>query len=234
MEPEQSIQEDEEILNSAHPSMWSYFPLYLISIFITFATIKTPVIATGVLMFIVFDLHRRGNRYFVTSNRVIREFRFLKRDSQEASTDLISDVLINQSLNQRLLGIGDVHVKTASGENIEFRGVNKPGDMKSEITDVKNKEKNNPQKVEIVEEDTIKCLNCGEEVSETSDYCSNCGANIQDQRGINTDRILDQTIKEIKDDAQAREIDYGKLIDAEEEGKDRKTLIKWLEKQEEG
>lgn len=232
MEPEQSLQEDEELEKSAHPSMWSYFPVYLIGLFITFATLNPSIIAAGLGVLAVSELHRRGNRYFVTSDRVIREFKFLKRDSQEATLDLISDVSIDQSLNQRLLKIGDVHVKTASGENIQFGGVKTPGELKSEISKVKTREKNEPQEVEMVE-DKIKCPNCGDKVSSDSDYCSSCGARLDTSDEVDLERLLDQTIAEIKDDFKARDIDAGELIEAEKEGKQRKTLIEWLENRKE-
>lgn len=231
MEPEQSLQEDEGLEKSAHPSMWSYFPVYLIGLFITFATLNASIIAAGLAVLAVSELHRRGNRYFITSDRIIREFRFLKRDSQEATLDLISDVSIDQSLNQRLLSIGDVHVKTASGENIQFGGVKTPGEMKSEISRVKTREKNDPQEVEVVE-DKIKCPNCGDKVSEDSEYCPSCGARLDTSEEVDPDRLLDQTIAEIKDDFKARNIDAEKLVKAEKEGKNRKTLLKWLKNRE--
>ncbi len=232
MEPEQSLQGDEELQKSAHPSMWSYFPLYLIGLFITFATLNLSVIAAGLAVLALSELHRRGNRYFVTSDRVIREFKFLRRDSQEATTDLISDVSIDQSLNQRLLSIGDVHVKTASGENIDFGGVKTPGEMKSEISRVKTKEKNDPQKVEVVE-DKIKCPNCGDKVSESSEYCPSCGARLETDEKVDLDRLLDQTIAEIKEDFKARDIEAEKVIETEKKDKNRKTLIEWLEDRKE-
>ncbi len=228
MEPEQNLQEDEELVKSAHPSMWSYFPVYLIGLFITFATLNLSIIASGLAILAVSELHRRGNRYFITTDRVIREFRFLKRDSQEATTDLISDVSIDQSLNQRLLKIGDVHVKTASGENIRFGGVKKPGEIKSKISKVKTREKNEPQEVEVVN-DKVECPNCGDKVSSDSDYCSSCGARLETGEKVDLDTLLDQTIAEIKDDVKARDLEVESIIEAEKDGKKRKTLIEWLE-----
>lgn len=216
MEPEQELKEDERVEISARPSPWSYLTAYLLGLFLLFMTLKPLTVIAGFLLLVVVDLHRRGNRYFVTNDRIIREFKFLKRDSQEATTDLISDVSINQSLNQRMVHIGDVHVKTASGEDIKLSGVKHPGSVKSEVSTVKNREKNSPQEVKVVED-------------ENGRYCPNCGEKLDDREDISAEKILDQPMGDAKEDIKALDTDIEELIEAEEEEKNRKTMIDWLE-----
>lgn len=234
MKPEQELQEDEEILVSVHPSPWSYLLAYVVGIFtflpylISGVMVSTAFLGGGLI--IVSELHRRGNRYFVTNERVIREYRFLKRNSQEATLDLISDILINQSPAHRLIGIGSVDIKTASSENINLRGVKRPGKLQSEISSAKSEDRKSPDKVEIVEDEKV-CPQCDNEISDSDNYCPECGANLEDSEEINAEKFVDQTISEVKDEVNSRDLDIEELIEAEKKGKNRGTLIAWLEDQ---
>lgn len=187
----------------------------------------------GVLVWIIAEIHRRGHKYFITNERVIREFKFLSRDTEEATFDLITDTAIDQPLLYRMAGIGDVHVKTASGGVIEFAGISNPKNVKNHIAKSKHRDKNEVQKVEMVENGkTEYCPDCGEEVSSSSTYCSNCGHQIKDNdKGeIDYSKMLEGSIQEVKEDIKSlKEPDYTEIINKEKENKNRKTLIDWLE-----
>lgn len=51
----------------------------------------------------------------------------------------------------------------------------------------------------------------------------------EEEEEIDYESLSDETISDIKDKAKELELDYQKLLEAEKENKDRKTLKQWLE-----
>ncbi|QGA80056.1 PH domain-containing protein [Candidatus Nanohalobium constans] len=235
MEPEGGLHEGESVKKHFTPSPWKYLGWYLLGL------ILLPLMLIGVIVWIIAEIHRKGHKYFITNERVIREFKFLSRDTTEATFDLITETSIDQPLGYRMLNIGDVNVKTASGQVIEFGAIPNPKNAKNQITEAKHRDKNEVQKVEMVENgDTEYCQDCGEEVSSSSTYCSSCGHKIEkeqskkEEKSIDYSTMLKGSIQEVKDDIKALEDpDYAEIIEEEKQNKERKTLIEWLEGKEE-
>lgn len=231
MEPEGGLHKGESVKKHFTPSPWKYTGWYILGVLLL------PFMFIGAIVWVIAEIHRRGHKYFITNERVIREFKFLSRDTTEATFDLITETSIDQPLAYRMANIGDVNVKTASGEVIEFAGIPNPKNAKNQITQAKHRDKNEVQKVEMVENgETEYCTDCGEEISSSSKYCSNCGHKIEEDREEETDysKMLEGSIQEVKDDVKAlEEPEYDEIISEEKENKDRKTLIEWLEEKQE-
>ncbi len=230
MEPEGGLQRGESVKTFCRPSPWQYSAWYVLGVLLM------PFMFLGLPVIIIAELHRRGNRFYVTSDRVIREFRFLSRNTEEATFDLVTDISIDQSLVARSLNLGNVNINTASGEVIEFTGVKNPKNLKNILTKSKHRERNSVQQVEMVNsEGTSYCPDCGEKVSNSSKFCSNCGHRLESSepnKKPDTEKVLKGSIPEVKDDVRSMDSpDIENFEQKEKNGKNRKTLLDWLEKQ---
>ncbi|PIV12797.1 MAG: hypothetical protein COS47_00605 [Candidatus Nealsonbacteria bacterium CG03_land_8_20_14_0_80_36_12] len=232
--PEGGLEQGESVKKFFRPSYAKYLVWYIIGFFGLFL-----YIIPGLVIFLIAELHRRSHRYFITNQRVIKEFKLLRRDIDQSTFDLITGVSINQSLIERMFGMGTVIVKTASGEVITFKDISSPNDVKNVIVSSKHKDKNKVQKVEVVGKEgggKKYCPDCGDEISPSSKFCPSCGHKLtKEKKDKNIEKyILKGTIEEIKDDVKELDNpDYDKLIKLEKSNKNRKSLIDWLKEQKE-
>ena len=89
--------------------------------------------ATGVglvLTYIIGWILRRTTRYLVTDRRIHIRTGIMSRNERTTHVDRVQNVNLNQSIFQRMLGIGDVDWDTAgtdaSDADFTFRGVDDP------------------------------------------------------------------------------------------------------------
>ena len=176
-EPEDGLQKNERVKKFFRPSPWHYTTQYLLGLLLIplTALIWHFINRTAVLMLIFFvgvisttELYRRGHKFFVTNERVVKQFKFFEKRFNQGTFDLVTDISVSQNILQRILKVGTIKVNTASGENIKFRGVKHPRAIKNSITEAKHdKHQRDPKKE--------KCENCEAENPDSSNYCSDCG-----------------------------------------------------------
>jgi uncharacterized membrane protein YdbT with pleckstrin-like domain len=93
-------------------------------------------VATGVglvLTYIVGWILRRTTRYLVTDRRIHIRTGIMSRNERTTHVDRVQNVNLNQTIFQRMLGIGDVDWDTAgtdaSDADFTFRGVDDPSGL---------------------------------------------------------------------------------------------------------
>lgn len=136
-----SRHDDEDVLYSATPSWRSQFGAHLlvvlaaIAVGIVVGLVVDPLwiaIAVGLAVAIVgvgwFWIQRSRTTYVVTTHRLRVREGFLSKEVQETRLDRIQNVTVNQSVLQRLLGVGTVDYDTAGDDGSRFRmiGVSSP------------------------------------------------------------------------------------------------------------
>lgn len=107
------------------------------TLFITVTVFVGALVAGAVLAYLA------SYEYCVTSYRVYARYGLLGYKTTEAYLDKVTGVEVQQSLFDRILGVGDV-VITVEGyrdNQIVFKGVNSPGEVKDIINDAVYKNK---------------------------------------------------------------------------------------------
>jgi hypothetical protein len=175
----------EHVTEFLNPSPWAVWIGYFFGVLFLIFGLVIPLFFIfcigGVFLLLVTELVRRGTKYYVTNQRCIKEYTFFKREIGEASYDLITNVTFQQTLGARALGIGTVHIQTASGESFTFAAVSDPGRLKSTIVREKQLFLEKPQRVIMVSDYTkgegkpTYCPNCGYKYEDDPRYCPNCG-----------------------------------------------------------
>ncbi len=177
IEPEDGLQENEEVKKFFRPSPWHYTTQYVLGLLLIPLTLLAwhligytafTMLALFIGIISLTETYRRGHKFFVTNERVVRQFKFFKKKFTQGTFDLVTDISVNQNILQRVLRVGTIKVNTASGENIEFRGVKHPREIKNSITEAKHDKHQEEPKTE-------KCENCEAENLGSSNYCSDCG-----------------------------------------------------------
>lgn len=181
------LQKGESIKEFFIPSRWVFLVQYGIGVLLVFMGIAIASILAGAGAFFVLigfglilltELYRRGHRYYITNQRLIREITFLGRDIREMTYDLVTNVTFQQTLVARILSIGTIMVQTASGEVFSFAGVSEPDRIKAAIMRQKQTFIEAPKPVVIVGGRKVKhnyCPNCGTKLGAKVNYCPNCG-----------------------------------------------------------
>jgi hypothetical protein len=175
-----SLNPGEEVIEFLNPSVWHRFWVgYFFGVlFIVLGLILGLIISLcyifcigGLFLIPLTELMRRGTKYYVTNQRCIEEYTFFEREIYEAAYDLVTNVSLNQTLNERILDIGTIHIQTASGKSLIFSGINKPSKVKSAIIGEKQLFLEKPQRVIPIFDYTK-----GEK---KPTYCPNCGSRLR-------------------------------------------------------
>jgi uncharacterized membrane protein YdbT with pleckstrin-like domain len=139
------LQEDEaveeEILEELHPVNTVYLGVYLLGIIFFFlGFLHFPLFFVGGIILIIAVLDRRNKRYTITNRRVIVERGIIGKHVDEVDIDDIRSIQVHRSVEQRMMGCGDVLIATAgtAGSEIKIRYVAKP----SEVADLIRSQKN--------------------------------------------------------------------------------------------
>ena len=135
MNIEEMLQKGEKIVEIYYPSRWIYLKYYLIGIILLLLPFPIAFRAIGIIPILIAELLKRGNRYIITTERVIHEYTFLSRSIRTAPYSQIQDIHLTQSFAERLVGIGTININTAGGPEMEviFKGVKKPLQVKKLI-----------------------------------------------------------------------------------------------------
>lgn len=135
------IHKGEKILKTLKPSRWAYFRghffgvLLLIAGLIAIAMfagivnfIGIVVVVLAIIILIINEMIRKANTFYITNERLIHEFAFLSRKISSTTYDRIQDLHIIQSITDRIVGIGTIHINTAGTHFIEikFFNISKP------------------------------------------------------------------------------------------------------------
>jgi len=122
----EEMHKGEKIIKVMTPSRWAYFWLYL------FGILLIVLLGLGIIIIIITELVRRGNKFYITDKRLIHEYTFLSRKISSTLYDKIQDLHFTQGLIERIVGIGTIHINTAGTTFIEikFIGVQNPVSVK--------------------------------------------------------------------------------------------------------
>ena len=144
----------ERTIKVLKPSRWVFLGRYLLGIFIissvwlgsafidsipivtdVYSLIAIPMFVIGILFLISAEILRSANRYYITTTRVVHEYKLFSRKRSSATYRHIQDLHATQSILERLVGIGTLHINTAGTHltEIKFKGVSKPFYVKSII-----------------------------------------------------------------------------------------------------
>ena len=123
----EEMHKGEKIEKEFSPSPWEYLGWYILGGFFLFA-----FIIPGVIIILIAEGVRRGNKYYITNKRVIHQFTFLSRKTSSTQFDKLQDVHFTQNIIERIFGIGKVHMNTAGTHLVEivFKGVQNPVNVK--------------------------------------------------------------------------------------------------------
>lgn len=186
--PPGGLQRGESIKEFFIPSRWHFFVYYFLGGSIVQFSILLLIVLGGLvpicaiifggLLIWITEIYRRGHRYYVTNQRIIREKTFIGREVREMSYDLMTNITFQQTLAARILGIGTVMVQTASGEVFSFAGVSEPDRIKAAILRQKQAFLEAAKPVVVAGGEKVEynyCPKCGARLGAEVKYCPNCG-----------------------------------------------------------
>lgn len=81
------------------------------------------------------EIDRHFVTYYITSEQVILRYGILNQTTESTTYSNITDVTMNKAFNERIFGVGDIHVNTAGhdGEAIVLNGLKNPEKYKRMI-----------------------------------------------------------------------------------------------------
>lgn len=125
---------EEKILKELHPKHEVYTGIYMLGVALLF------LYGIGLIVFIIAILDRKNKRYIITNRRVIVKRGIIAKHVDEVDIADIRSIQVRQSVEQRMIGCGDVLIATAgtAGNEIKIKNVAKH----SEIADlIRNQKK---------------------------------------------------------------------------------------------
>ena len=121
---------NETIVKKFHPHPFYYLGFYLGGIFVAVLGFFLPpiLIIAGILIFMLGEVSRRADTFFILENGVAREYRLLSTSRKFTEFDKIQNIEVNQSFFENILGIGNMHIDTSGGDKAEinFHGIKNP------------------------------------------------------------------------------------------------------------
>jgi len=133
--PRQSTNKPEETVRTVWPSMFRQHPLLLVLVLIMLPVAffsRPPMteillgVAGGILAICWWTARR--TRLTITTHRVVLRYGRVARHESEIWHRDVRNVVVNQSIFQRLMGAGDLGISSAGQSNIEItiRGIPNP------------------------------------------------------------------------------------------------------------
>ena len=121
-----------------HTSRLRYFLIYLIVIillvlsFIIYkeASFKMPSIIISLILVIIAEIFTRATDLIIEEDHITNEVGILSKKTIRIHYFDISDVTIDQSFIQRILGIGDIHINSSGGSGQKEIVIKKIQDVK--------------------------------------------------------------------------------------------------------
>lgn len=146
------LQENEEIIATRHPTqrvalvkILSGFPPLVLTIYLLFFTMH-PYVYPTVAFVVGLYLFSAGlytywtnllTRYYVTSERIIKEYRFLSLRREELPLSMVRGVQERKSITETFVGLGNVRVASGGGQALEIvmQNMGRPEQFAAEIRD---------------------------------------------------------------------------------------------------
>ena len=160
------------------PNIFSLVLPYPLSLILMFAGVMALLIFT-----LAGEIRVRRIRYFITSRRYIREYKFISRRSEEITPDDVTDIDFEQGTVQKIFNYGNVTLMTAgtlrpdaTSPGIIFWAVRDPATVARIASSVRSKYEE-PGKV--VERVVMVCPGCGAHIPEDSSFCLKCGKKLK-------------------------------------------------------
>ncbi|MBI2668750.1 PH domain-containing protein [Candidatus Woesearchaeota archaeon] len=85
------------------------------------------ILAVVVVVILAIEVTRFSHRFIVTNSKVMICDGLIKRSKKHLFLSSITDVDVNQKVSQRLLGYGNLHIKSSSGQILEAKDISNPG-----------------------------------------------------------------------------------------------------------
>lgn len=136
----------ETILWNGNPSNWNYFGYHIIGLFLIggggallwfkHPWIAIPLFVVALLMLLIILIVQKTVVYSVTNKRIMAKTGFLSRQINEISMGDIRYINLNQSLSERILGVGNLSIASSGTAGIEivFMGISAPSKVKEIIS----------------------------------------------------------------------------------------------------
>jgi len=166
----------------------AFFMDYVLHVLSLTSTISIIIIFAGFIALLLFtlagEIRVRRIRYFITSRRYIREYKFISRRSEEITPDDVTDIDFEQGTVQKIFNYGDVTLMTAGSlrpeattPGIIFWAVRDPAAVARIASSVRSKYEE-PIKA-VVEKVVMACPSCGAHIPEGSSFCLKCGKKLK-------------------------------------------------------
>lgn len=121
---------EENVIKKMHPHPIGFLGYYFIGIVIVVigALYYWQVIPVGLLIFILGEVFRRAETFYILESGVARGYHFLSTSRKFAEYGNIQNIEVNQSFFENILGIGSIKFDTSGSDIIEvaFHGVVHP------------------------------------------------------------------------------------------------------------
>jgi uncharacterized membrane protein YdbT with pleckstrin-like domain len=120
------------LIGSAYIYLFRPAELNMIPISASADYISSVLVFIGIIIILYAEAGRRGSHYYLTQYRIVCVNGLLMKKEIGMQVSLVESVRIHQSLFGRMLGIGDVVVKT-SGETLNISKVGNPSKVETII-----------------------------------------------------------------------------------------------------
>ena len=120
----------EQVIKKLHPHPLGHLSFYVsgVVIFILSFFLWWPLFIVGILTFVLGEVSRRAETFYVLESGVAREYKLLSTSRKFAEYGKIQNIEVSQSILQKMLGIGTVHLDTAGADKkeVSFHGIADP------------------------------------------------------------------------------------------------------------
>jgi uncharacterized membrane protein YdbT with pleckstrin-like domain len=103
----------------------AFLGLISIGLFAVYPIAGLPLLVAAGVGVLMIELMRKADRFALYEDGIAREYKLFSTKRTFAEYDSVQDIEITQSLMERILKIGTLHINTAGshGQEIIFRGV---------------------------------------------------------------------------------------------------------------
>lgn len=154
--PEISIQKNEELIREQHPSqrvavskIITSIPFLIISAFLLFFTLYPYIYPTIAFLFGLYFFSsgiktywvNTLTSYYVTTNRVVSEYRFISLRRQEIPLNKIRGVEERKSIMEAIVGLGNIRIASGGGGGsvqLNIRNIYNSAEFADEIRNLIN------------------------------------------------------------------------------------------------
>lgn len=112
----------EKVIKKFHQHWFAFIGFYLLGfilVIIGLASYKV-FIAVGVLVFLVGEVSRRAETFYILESGVARTYHFLSTSRKFIEHEKIQNIEVEQSFIENILGIGDVEFDTSGTHQLEL------------------------------------------------------------------------------------------------------------------